>query len=159
MSEQTLPIVADAQTPNSVVLPVAAAGDAVRLNNWRGYQPQITVNRKRVGNRGGAKLTFSDGTTAKIKIKALVPGAPRVYLDGVEIFTTPQPPVWLVVLAATPALSLVLLQGIFGMAIAFGGVIAAVAVVTRTQLSTGVRAAVVAGIALATLGLAFVLAS
>ena len=159
MSNEALPVVGAAGTPDTIVLPIPEAGDSVRLTNWRGYRLQITVDGKNVGNRSGAKITLSNGETAQLKIKAFLPGAPRVLLDGIEIFTTPQPPVWLVVLAALPALSLVALQGVVGLVIALGGVFAASAVVTRAPLSTSLRALAVVGVIVAAWTIALLLAS
>jgi len=149
VSEPSLPVVGGPGTPDTVVLPIPRAGNAVRLANWRGYYPQIKVNGKNVGNRKGAKITFSSGETAKVTIKALIPGKPRVFVDGVEVFTTPQPPVWLVVMAALPALSLIVLRGVGGLGIAFGAVLAAVAVAARESLSVMTRALAISGIVVA----------
>jgi hypothetical protein len=145
-----IPIVGGADSPPNVLLPIEGAVGQVALVNWRSQSPYIAVDGKRAGRGSTYKIPLANGQTAKAKVKALIPGAPRVIVDGVEVFTTPQPPVWLVVLAASPALSLIALRGILGLVLALGGVALAVLIARRDSWPTGRRALVIAGVALAT---------
>lgn len=150
-------VIATAATPANVWLTVPGASGTVALMNWRGYAAQIVYTDKPIGNRKGAKVPLDGGGFATIKLRGLVPGAPRVYRDGVEIFRAPQPPVWLVVLSALPALSLVLMQGIFGLVLALGGAYAAISIAKKVELSQLVRAMGILGVVLATWLVALVL--
>jgi hypothetical protein len=150
-------IVGDKSTPDSVVLPIPGATGVVTLERWR-KRPYIALDGKRLGAGAGANVPLSDGSKARVKIKALMAGAPRVYVDGREVFTTPQPKIGLVILAATPVLSLIFLQGLLGFALAFGGFAAAQAVVRKDNLSTTVRVLSVLGITVACVGIAFAIA-
>lgn len=144
------PIVGDDSTPPSVVLPVPGVEGVVTLENWRSSKPFIAVNGKRKSLGSTVRVKRADGTKATIKIKALVGGRPRVYVDGVEVFTTPQPPLGLIFLAVLPALSFVIMQGALGIVIAISGVAGAQVVARNEKLSTGKRALAIVGVAVAT---------
>jgi hypothetical protein len=103
------------------------------------------------------QVPLTNGGVAKLKIKATMPGAPRVFANGVEIFTTPQPALGLVFLAVLPVLSLTLIRGAIGFGLAFGGLALAIGVARKDAWSTRKRALSIVGIAAATWGVAFVL--
>lgn len=150
-------IVANSSTPDSVVIPVPGAIGVVTLERWR-KKPYIALDGNRLGNASGAKVPLGNGMKARVKIKALIAGSPRVYVDGREVFTTPQPSIGLILLAVTPLLSLLIMQGALGFALAFGGLAGAQAIVRKDNMSTTARVLSVIGIAAATIGIALVVA-
>ncbi|PKQ25635.1 MAG: hypothetical protein CVT64_09455 [Actinobacteria bacterium HGW-Actinobacteria-4] len=147
-------IVGDKSTPDSVVIPVPGAIGVVTLERWR-KKPYVALDGRRLGNASGAKIPLGNGSKARVKIKALIAGSPRVYVDGREVFTTPQPSIGLIILAVTPLLSLLILQGAIGFALAFGGLAGAQAIVRKDTMSTVARVLSVIGIAVATIAIAF----